>query len=131
MPVEDAELAYGIPERQVTRLERKSPGPACTMDEAGDREQEIDGAALNYVKELLGNDPGAAFEAMSKEGRKALTRDQLATAARVLQEFKPQHINVQHWYVIELGSKTGTFQSSGASPIEAEPLERVVCGNSP
>jgi hypothetical protein len=125
MPVEDAELAYGIPERQVTQLERKNPGPACTIDEAGDREQEIYRAALNYVKELLGNDVGGAFEAMSKEGRKALTRDQLATAARVLQEFKPQHINVQHWYVIELGSKTG------ASPIENEPLERVVCGNSP
>jgi hypothetical protein len=125
MPVEDAELAYGIPERQVTQLELKNPGPACTIDEAGDREQEIYRAALNYVKELLGNDVGGAFEAMSKEGRKALTRDQLATAARVLQEFKPQHINVQHWYVIELGSKTG------ASPIEDEPLERVVCGNNP
>ena len=72
---------------------------SCAEDAkiAAPKRQSIDGAAGKFIQTLFGSSPAAAFDAMSTEGRRVTSRDEVAALANaVIQLFftDPQHARV-------------------------------------
>ena len=71
------------------------------------KKQAIDAAARVFVETLLGPTPDAAFDELSQEGQRDLSRAKLgAQAEALIQQFKPTNLTVQHTYFIELTGKS-------------------------
>ena len=67
----------------------------------------IDSVAVDFVQTMVGNNPSAAFDLMSKAGQTGTTRQQLDGAiATGIHQFAPKNLTVQHTYLIELKGKS-------------------------
>jgi hypothetical protein len=67
----------------------------------------VDSVAMDFVQTVLGSNPSAAFDLMSKAGRAETTCEQLDGAAlAIVRQFEPTNVTLQHTYLIELKGKS-------------------------
>lgn len=80
----------------------------CAEDsEIGEAKRKAaDSVAMNFAETLLGKDPGAAFAALSGDGRQGVTPEQFRAQARAVQQLEPKNLSVQHIYLIKLLGKS-------------------------
>jgi hypothetical protein len=62
----------------------------------------VNSAASKFVDTLLGSNPGAAFDLISKAGQNELTPEELGAQVEPFRHFEPEHVAVQHTYWIRL-----------------------------
>jgi hypothetical protein len=68
----------------------------------------IDLAAVNFVNALFSSNPSDAFDALSKDGQLAITREKVATMGRDFLPLSPKNVAVQHSYeVSSVGKPSG------------------------
>jgi hypothetical protein len=71
------------------------------------KRETIDTVATAFASSLLGTDPGAAFDAFSKEAQQTTARGKIAaTGALFTQQFHPTNVSIQHTYLIKLSGKS-------------------------
>jgi len=71
------------------------------------KKKTIDVVAMNFIQTVLGPSPSAAFDFMSKAGQAETTRQQLdGAAAKIIRQFEPKNVTLQHTYLIELKGKS-------------------------
>jgi hypothetical protein len=71
------------------------------------KKNEIDSVAMEFVQTVLGPNPSAAFDFMSKAGQAETSRQQLDGAATaIIRQFEPKNVTLQHTYLIELKGKS-------------------------
>jgi hypothetical protein len=82
---------------------------SCAEDahvDAG-KKKTIDSVAMNFVQTVLGANPSAAFDLMSKTGQAETTREQFdGSAAGIIRQFDPKNVTVQHTYLVDLKGKS-------------------------
>jgi hypothetical protein len=129
-PISDATLKYVVHDKVVPQI-AANESHICSVDESGDKESEIGAAAMSYVKKFLGDDPGAAFDVMSKQGQEGTTRDQIVQLAPIIRRYTPQNVHLQHLYMVKPAPRSSRVENTGALGVLPEVPERVVCGNDP
>ena len=78
------------------------------------RMKTIDAAAMDFVRMLLGPNPSAAYDLMSKTGQAETTREKLDAAAEaIIRKFEPKNVTLQHTYFIEWKGKSPTLVHCG------------------
>lgn len=71
------------------------------------KKKAIDTVAMTFIQTLLGPNPSAAFDLMSKAGQAEATGQQLdGMAAAIIRQFEPKNLTPQHTYLIELKGKS-------------------------
>jgi hypothetical protein len=71
------------------------------------KRKSIDAATTEFVQTLLGPNPSAAVDLMTRAGQAATTRAQIeGTGVAIARQFQLQNVNVQHTYLIELKGKS-------------------------
>src|SRR5208337_4820751 len=77
------------------------------IDEA--KRKALNSAAINFAEAFLGPDPSSGFAALSKEGQRTITEEQLTAQARAIQEqLQPTDLRAQHVYMLNIsGRSTG------------------------
>ncbi|HWY56746.1 MAG TPA: hypothetical protein VNZ03_19930 [Terriglobales bacterium] len=71
------------------------------------KKKTIDAVAMNFIQTVLGPNPSAAFDFMSKAGQAETTGQQLDGAvAAIIRQFEPKNVTLQNTYLIELKGKS-------------------------
>lgn len=99
----------------------------CAQDAHIDlaKKSAIDSAAVKFAGVLFSSNPGSAFDAFTKEGQQATTREKVAAIGEgLVRQFNPKNVAVQHSYLVELvGESAGPVV---CGPDLSKPEETVI-----
>lgn len=71
------------------------------------KREAIDSAAMAFAGSLLGPNPSAGFDLLSKETQQSTTREGIAADGQALiRQFDPKNVSVQHAYLVKLLGKS-------------------------